>query len=43
MTRLKTLISIAALAAVLTTLIRNRLGESQPVDAGGWEPVEPSG
>lgn len=41
MTRFKTLISVAALAVALTTLIRSRLSESQPVDAGGWEPVEP--
>lgn len=43
MTRFKTLISIAALAVALTSLIRNRLGGSQPVDVGGWEPVDPSG
>lgn len=42
MTRFKTLISIAALAVFVTTLIRNRLGGSQPVDAGGWEPVDPT-
>lgn len=42
MTRSKTLISIAALAAIVTTLVRSRLSESQPLDVGGWEPVDPS-
>lgn len=42
MTRLKPFLVVVAIGAALFSLIRTRLSESQPVDRGGWTPVEPT-
>lgn len=42
MSRFKPLFIAAAVGAALFSLVRNRLGDSQPVDAGGWKPVDPT-
>lgn len=42
MNRLKVLLLTATILGAVATLIRNRWGETPPVDPGGWEPVEPS-
>jgi hypothetical protein len=42
MIRLKPLLVVAAVGAALISLVRNRLAEPEPVDAGGWKPVEPA-
>lgn len=42
MPRLKPLLVTVAVVAAVVSFIRSRLTESQPVDPGGWRPVEPS-
>jgi len=42
MNRLKPLLMVAAIAAAVISFVRMRLTEDQPVDPGGWKPVDPA-
>jgi hypothetical protein len=42
MSRLKPLFIAVAVGAALLSLVRNRMTDTQPVDAGGWKPVDPT-
>ncbi|HJR91651.1 MAG TPA: hypothetical protein VJ938_04380 [Acidimicrobiia bacterium] len=42
MNRLKPLLVAGAIAAAVISLIRGRLTDDQPVDPGGWKPVDPA-
>lgn len=42
MSRLKPLLVAAAIAAAVISFVRRRLTDDQPVDPGGWKPVDPS-
>lgn len=42
MNRIKPLLVAGAIAAAVISFIRLRLSEDQPVDPGGWKPVDPA-
>ena len=42
MNRIKPLLVAGAIAAAVISFIRLRLTEDQPVDPGGWKPVDPA-
>jgi len=42
MNRLKPLLLATAIAAAVISFVRMRLTEDQPVDPGGWKPVDPA-
>jgi len=42
MSRIKPLVITAAVVVAVISFVRTRLSEGPAVDAGGWEPVDPS-
>ena len=42
MKRIKSFLVFGAIAAAIASLVRNRLADQQPVDPGGWKPVDPA-
>ncbi|CAN5872187.1 hypothetical protein BH23ACT5_BH23ACT5_06940 [soil metagenome] len=42
MKRLKAILMAGAMVAAVVALARQRLASDEPVDTGGWKPVDPA-